>query len=178
MHTYFVPSELNVADDGTRGIDTRRDVLIHDDTRAALDKRAPLFPEHLLESRFMRGVPRGSARVPLTNAFETPEDMAEFLHKSLETLPSLNRDDKWAQVHVSGRARRISQGRRFDPPYRLLVLGDTRNRVPSCLKRTRSAVVDVRTFSDCLSLKRNILSKQYHGVIICPTTSSLYISTT
>ena len=86
LHTYFVPSELNAADDGTRGIDTRRDVLIHDDTRAALANDAPLFPEHLLQSRFMRGVPRGSACAPLTSAFDSPGQMADFLHHNISFL--------------------------------------------------------------------------------------------
>ena len=93
-YLHFVPSELNVADDGIRGVDTRRDVLVHEQTRAALNNEGPLFPEHLLDSRLMRGVPRGSASAPLVNAFKSPQEMVNFLQEALETPPSLNRDDK------------------------------------------------------------------------------------
>ena len=135
----------------------------------ALENECPLFPEHLLEQQFAPGDPRGNAGPALLSAVETPVALCDFLEKAHAIEPSLGKGCKWAKPNIQGRARRISQGPRYDPPSEILALGDTKNSTPDPLKRTRSAICDPRSHEKASAVLQNTMRGQYHWVVFCPT---------
>ena len=159
--TYFVPSEANATDDGTRNESIRKAHLPSSHIRRALDNEGPLFPEDALQHRFVRGLPRGPAAVPLMQAVDNPESLTDFLTKHNQRSPV---NFLKPPVLSSGRARLRSVGRRSSPTFRVGVLHAKRTIKANVMLRSRSADIlrfEPRQLNKLLNL---VHSKQVHGV--------------
>ena len=134
--TFLVPSESNAADDGTRNEVIRKSEQPWGHFRKALANECLLFPEHSLKDRFVRGLPRGPAALPLLCAFSDRQKLCHYLDKQT----TLHRVDL---VHpkpsACSRQRLRSKGRMFWFLFRVGVLSSKITHEPDVLIRLRAA---------------------------------------
>ena len=88
LHFYFVHSELNAADDETRDTRTRSAGPMTERVKKAWHNKGPLMPEHSLDGRFVRGLPRGSACQNLTIASGNTNESKGFLDSEYRKAPT------------------------------------------------------------------------------------------
>ena len=92
MNYYYLPSESNPADDGTRNAPLRKAEPESDHIAAANDNQCSLFDEEEMKFRFQRGIPRGTAGPNLICHFKSARELDSFLQKRLRTPCTISKD--------------------------------------------------------------------------------------
>lgn len=171
---YFILSEANPADDGSRGSDTRKEVVVDPLTKLALENSVPLFPEQVLENRFVRGMPRGPAAQKLLSEFSSNEDLETYLRESFQKPCILGTDRNTFVVLPSGgesRTRRIATGERQLPNFELECISSS-GQIPRPLKFMRDAIAHPSSCQELDPAFQRLPHKQSHGIIVGRLTSS------
>lgn len=129
--SYFIPSESNPADDGTRTRATRAGGATTERIERVLRGEEALLPEEDIQNKFVRGLPRGGAATALMTEFETSEELLNYLDaaRCMAPVPALPLPPT-DNVNPTSRRRCKSLGRRGAGQVSCLLLCGSKQRFP------------------------------------------------